>query len=193
MGDSLSAAYGIPLESGWVQLLQARLRSSGYPHRVINGSVSGETTAGGLARLPPALERHQPKIVLIELGGNDGLRGLPLAQLRANLTRMAELSRNAGAQPVLFEMRIPTNYGPAYADGFFNSFAEVAREQKAPLVPFFLTDLLNRPGMFQEDGIHPTIEAQSHMLDAAWPVLEPLLRRESKPAKAAYFNSSHLF
>lgn len=193
MGDSLSAAYGIPLESGWVQLLQARLRSSGYPHRVVNGSVSGETTAGGLARLPAALQRHQPKIVLIELGGNDGLRGLPLAQLRANLTRMAELSRKAGAQPVLFEMRIPTNYGPAYADGFSNSFAEVAREQKAPLVPFFLTDLLNRPGMFQEDGIHPTIEAQSHMLDAAWPMLEPLLRRESKPAKAAYFNSSHLF
>ena len=185
MGDSLSASYGIPVESGWVQLLQARLREQGYPHRVVNGSVSGETTAGGLARLPAALERHQPSIVLIELGGNDGLRGLPLEQLRGNLTRMASLSRNAGAQPVLFEMRIPSNYGPASADGFFNSFGAVAREQKARLVPFFLTELLDRPGMFQEDGIHPTIEAQARLLEAAWPTLEFLLRRESKPAKAA--------
>ncbi len=184
MGDSLSAAFGIPLESGWVQLLQARLRSFGYPHHVVNASVSGETTAGGLARLPAALERHHPKIVLIELGGNDGLRSLPLKQLRGNLAQMAALAKKAGAQPILFQMRIPSNYGPAYADGFFESFRLVARQHKAPLVPFFLTSLLDQPGMFQDDGIHPTVEAQARLLDAAWPTLEALLR-ESKPARAA--------
>jgi acyl-CoA thioesterase-1 len=184
MGDSLSAAYGIPLESGWVQLLQARLREQGYPHRVVNGSVSGETTAGGLARLPAALERHQPKIVLIELGGNDGLRGLPLKQLRANLAQMAALTRKAGAQPVMFEMRIPPNYGPAYTEGFQGTFGAVARQYQAPLVPFFLTGLLDQTGMFQEDGIHPTIAAQTRMLESVWPVLKPVLS-ESRPAKAA--------
>lgn len=184
MGDSLSAAYGIPLESGWVQLLQLRLREQGYPHRVVNGSVSGETTAGGLARLPAALERHRPGIVLIELGGNDGLRGLPLKQLRANLAQMVALARKAGAQPVLFEMRMPSNYGLAYTDGFQKTFGAVAQKHKAQLVPFFLSALLDQSGMFQEDGIHPTVEAQARMLEAVWPTLAPLLR-ESRPAKAA--------
>ncbi len=172
------------MESGWVQLLQARLVSSGYPHRVVNGSVSGETTAGGLARLPMTLQRHQPQIVLIELGGNDGLRGLPVKQLHANLAQMTALAKKSGAQPVLFEMRIPPNYGAVYTDGFQKTFSAVAREYKAPLVPFFLTGLLDQSGMFQDDGIHPTIGAQSRMLEAVWPVLETLLR-ESKPAKAA--------
>lgn len=184
MGDSLSAAYGIPLETGWVQLLQSRLRDQGYPHRVVNGSVSGETTSGGLARLPAALARHRPGIVLVELGGNDGLRGLPLKQLRANLVQIARQVRKAGARPVLFEMRIPTNYGAAYADGFLKTFGAVARQQRAALVPFFLGGLLDRPGMFQEDGIHPTIEAQTRMLETVWPVLKPLLEPESTPAKA---------
>lgn len=184
MGDSLSAAYGIPVESGWVALLQARLRAQGYPHRVVNGSVSGETTAGGLARLPAALQRHQPRVVLIELGGNDGLRGLPLQQLKTNLAQMAALAEKSGAQPVLFEMRIPPNYGAAYADGFQQTFGTVARQLKAPLVPFFLNGLMDQTGMFQDDGIHPTRDAQMRMLDAVWPLLETLLT-ESKPAKAA--------
>jgi acyl-CoA thioesterase I len=185
MGDSLSAAHGIPVASCWVQLLQARLRQQGYPHRVVNGSVSGETTAGGLARLPAALKQHQPDVVLIELGGNDGLRGLPVKQLRANLAQMAALTRKAGAQPVLFEMRIPPNYGVAYTDAFQQTFAAVAREHQAPLVPFFLDDLIDQPGTFQDDGIHPTVSAQPRMLEAAWPTLQKLLpqsRPASKPA-----------
>jgi acyl-CoA thioesterase I len=177
MGDSLSAAYGIPLEAGWVKLLERRLQARGYPHRVINGSISGETTAGGLARLPAALDAHQPQLVLVELGGNDGLRGLPAAQVRANLTAMVELTRARGAQPVLFEMRLPPNYGPAYIEAFSATFADVARAQRAPLVPFFL---VREPGAFQDDGIHPTAQVQERMLDVVWPVLEPLL----KPAAA---------
>ena len=188
MGDSLSAAYGIPLESGWVRLLQQRLRQQGYPHRVINGSVSGETTAGGLARLPASLRRHKPEIVLIELGGNDGLRGLPLKQLRINLDRLSRYSRAAGARVALFEMRIPPNYGQTYAQGFQDSFAVVARAHRATVVPFFLARLVEREGMFQDDGIHPTAAGQPLMLDAVWPALEPLLR-ESKSAKTAYWSS----
>lgn len=174
-GDSLSAAYGIPRESGWVQLLQERLRERGYPHRVVNGSVTGETTAGGLARLPAALAQHQPALVLIELGGNDGLRGLPLAQLRGNLTRLARLSRQAGAQVLLFEMRMPPNYGQAYTDGFRRAFAEVARAQGATLVPFFLEAIATDPAQFLDDGIHPSQAAQPRLLDAVWPVLHSVL------------------
>jgi len=181
MGDSLSAAYGIPLEQGWVRLLQERLKQEGYPHRVINGSVSGETTAGGLARLPAALERHQPAIVLIELGGNDGLRGLALTELKANLRQLARLSKKAGARPLLFEMRIPPNYGVAYTTGFQDAFGEAARAEGAALVPFFLTSLMDAPGMFQDDGIHPSPEAQPRMLAAVWPVLKPVLGSTPKP------------
>lgn len=175
-GDSLSAAYGIALESGWAQLLQQRLRQQGYPHRVVNGSVTGETTAGGLARLPAALKRHKPAIVLLELGGNDGLRGLPLQQLRANLSRMAKLSREAGAQVLLFEMRIPPNYGAAYADGFQQAFSAVAQQEKATLVPFFLEPIAADRRWFLDDGIHPAAKAQPLLLDAVWPVLHSALR-----------------
>lgn len=177
LGDSLSAAYGIALDKGWVALLQARLSAAGYPHRVVNASVSGETTAGGLARLPALLARHKPQWVLVELGGNDGLRGLPLTQLRDNLRRIVALSRTAGARPVLFEMRIPSNYGPDYAEGFRASFATVARETATPLVPFFLAAIATDPTAFQEDGIHPTAGAQAAMLDAVWATLQPLLER----------------
>jgi acyl-CoA thioesterase I len=180
MGDSLSAAYGIPLERGWVQLLQQRLEQQGYPHRVVNGSVSGETTAGGLARLPAALDRHRPAVVLIELGANDGLRGLPLAELRKNLRELARLSRAAGARPVLFEMRIPPNYGPAYAEGFFRAFGEVATASGAALVPFFLEPIAFNPEAFQDDGIHPTVDVQPLLLDRVWPVLEPLLKQSRR-------------
>jgi acyl-CoA thioesterase I len=180
-GDSLSAAYGMPLGSGWVQLLQVRLRDQGYPHRVVNGSVTGETTAGGLARLPAALKRHRPDFVLIELGGNDGLRGLPLAQLRANLRALVARSREAGAQVLVLEMQIPPNYGPAYTQGFQQAFAEAARAGPARLVPFFLAPIASDPKWFQDDGIHPTPAAQPRLLDAVWPALEPVL----KPAAAA--------
>ena len=174
-GDSLSAAYGIARESGWVQLLQQRLQQKGYPHRVVNGSVSGETTAGGLARLPAALRQHRPAIVLIELGGNDGLRGLPLKELRANLRALVQRSRAAGAGVLVFEMQIPPNYGADYAAGFRRAFAETARAGPARLVPFFLAPIATDPKWFQEDGIHPSIAAQPLMLDAVWPVLQPVL------------------
>lgn len=179
-GDSLSAAYGVPLESGWVRLLQQRLKDEGYPHRVINGSVTGETTAGGLARLPTALATHRPSVVLIELGGNDGLRGLPVREMRSNLDAMAALSRKAGARVAMFEMRIPTNYGQAYSGDFQAAFATVARGHDAAFVPFFLEAAVIGE-MFQDDGIHPNIEAQAGMLDSAWPALEPLFRATRTP------------
>jgi acyl-CoA thioesterase-1 len=184
-GDSLSAAYGVPLESGWVQLLAARLRDQGYPHRVVNGSVTGETTAGGLARLPVALQQHRPALVLIELGGNDGLRGLPLKQLRANLSQLARLSRQAGARVLLFEMRMPPNYGAAYTEGFRRAFGEVARAQRATLVPFFLAPIADDPAQFQEDGIHPAAAAQPPLLDAVWPVLHAVLTAAGASGKGA--------
>lgn len=186
-GDSLSAAYGIPIESGWAQLLQKRLREQGYPHRVVNGSVSGETTAGGLARLPAALKQHRPAIVVVELGGNDGLRGLPLKQLRANLQALVGRSRAAGAEVLLCEMQIPPNYGPDYTAGFQRAFAEAAKAGPAHLVPFLLGPIATDPQWFQEDGIHPTIGAQPRLLDAVWPVLHSVLsgagasRKGSRP------------
>jgi acyl-CoA thioesterase-1 len=178
-GDSLSAAHGIPRDAGWVGLLQRRLREKGYPHRVVNGSVTGETTSGGLARLPGALKQHRPALVLLELGGNDGLRGLPLAQLRANLAKHTQLSRAAGAQVLVFEMRMPPNYGVAYTEGFQQTFAAVAREQGATLVPFFLEAIATDPAQFLDDGIHPSAAAQPRLLDAVWPVLHSVLARAS--------------
>lgn len=176
LGDSLSAAYGVPLSQGWVALLQQRLEQRGYPDRVVNASVSGETSAGGLRRLPELLDRHHPQFVLIELGANDGLRGLPLPQLQANLRQMATAATNAGAQPIVFEMYIPTNYGVDYADGFRASFHQVAGEMKLPLVPFFLGAIATDPSAFQDDGIHPNLQSQPKLLDAVWPTLEPLLK-----------------
>lgn len=177
LGDSLSAGYGLDAQAGWVPLLQKRLAAQGYPHRVINASVSGDTTSGGLARLPAALDRHKPAIVLIELGGNDGLRGLPVKTMRANLGKLVDLSRAAGAEVLLLEMRIPPNYGPAYTESFTASFTEVAKPRKAGVVPFFLMSIVGKPGAFQDDGIHPAAISQPAMLDAVWPSLVPLLKR----------------
>ncbi len=177
LGDSISAGYGLDAGQGWVSLLDRKLKSQGLPHKVVNASVSGETAAGGLARLPGLLARHQPKIVLVELGGNDGLRALPVKALRTNLEQIVDLSRKAGAQPVLFEMRIPSNYGAVYAEGFFKTFGEVAQEKNAALVPFFLLPIAADSASFQDDGIHPTAEAQPKMLDAIWPTLQPLLTK----------------
>ena len=177
-GDSLSAAYGINVEHGWVALLRQRLAQAGYRYRVVNASVSGETTAGGVQRLPAALDQHQPRIVLIELGGNDGLRALPLPSMRANLEQMARMARAHHAKPILFEMRIPANYGAAYGDGFRAVFADVAKTAKLPMVPFWLGAIATQPKAFQDDGIHPTEAMQPRLLDAVWPTLKPLLRRD---------------
>ncbi len=175
-GDSLSAGYGLDANAGWVSLLERRLQTQGIDARVVNASVSGETTAGGLARLPAALEREHPAIVLIELGGNDGLRGQPLTAMRANLEKMVELAAAAHARPLLFEMRLPANYGPDYTRDFQQSFATVARSEKVTMVPFFLAAIATAPDRwFQDDGIHPNAAAQPQMLDAVWPTLAPLL------------------
>lgn len=176
LGDSISAAYGLDAGQGWVRLLEQKLRAQGAPHRVVNASVTGETTAGGLARLPALLERHKPSVVLIELGGNDGLRALPVKAMRGNLERIIELTRKAGAQPAMFEMRIPDNYGPAYTDSFARVFTEVSRDRKVPMVPIERMHFVGDPASFQEDGIHPGPSAQPQILEAVWPTLSPLLR-----------------
>lgn len=175
LGDSLSAGYGLDAGEGWVSLLEQKLKSEGLPHRLINASVSGETTAGGLARLPALLDRHKPAIVLIELGANDGLRALPLKQLRSNLERLVDTTRNAGAEPVLFEMRIPENYGASYTEAFTRSFHEVAQAREAALVPFLLAAIATDPDAFQDDGIHPSAASQPRILELIWPSLAPLL------------------
>jgi acyl-CoA thioesterase-1 len=177
LGDSLSAGYGIPVDQGWVARLQQRLDAEGYGYAVVNASVSGETTAGGLERLPRALARHQPAVVIIELGGNDGLRGLPVGELRANLEALVAASRKAGAEALLAAIRMPPNYGPQYTEKFYAVYESIARERKVPWVPFFLEGVALREDLFQDDGIHPDLEAQPILLDNVWPVLEPLLKR----------------
>jgi len=175
-GDSISAGYGLPrVEQGWVALLQARLKNQGYGYQVVNASVSGETTAGGLARLPRALGLHHPAIVILELGGNDGLRALPVAQMQANLTRMAELSAGAGAKVLLLGMRMPPNYGPDYTAQFGRVYAEVAHDQKLTIVPFLLDGIALSPDLMQADGIHPNQSGQPKLLDNVWPALKPML------------------
>jgi acyl-CoA thioesterase I len=177
-GDSISAGFGLAhVEQGWVALLQTRLKEQEYGYHVVNASVSGETTAGGLARLPRALMLHQPKIVILELGGNDGLRALPIAQMRANLVRMIDLSTAAGAEVLLLGMRIPPNYGPEYTEQFRLCYTELARNKKLPLVPFLLNDIALKPNLMQADGIHPNELGQPILVANIWPSLKPLLRR----------------
>jgi len=180
MGDSLSAGFGIPVQEGWVALLQRRLDAQGYGYRVVNASVSGETTEGGLARLPRALAVHRPAVVILELGANDGLRGLPLAELRANLERMIRQSKAAGARVLLAGARIPPNYGAAYAEKFHALYAELARSHRVALVPFFLEPVALRDDLFQEDMLHPGVAAQPLLLDHLWPRLVPLLSKRPR-------------
>jgi len=175
MGDSISAAYGIQTEQGWVSLLGESLKRLESPYQVVNGSISGETTAGGLARLPKALETHDPAVVIIELGGNDGLRGYPTDVVRDNLTKMVELSLAGNREVLLVGMEIPPNYGPRYTRAFHDVYASVAEETGVPLVPFFLEKVALEPGLMQADGIHPTAEAQPLLLETLWDYLEPLL------------------
>ena len=177
LGDSLSAGYGLAPGEGWVTLLGRRLSAQGYEYRVVNASVSGETTGGGLERLPRALALHRPAVLFLELGANDGLRGLPVPEFRANLERMIELGRRAGARIVLAGIRIPTNYGPQYTERFFAVFGELARAREVSLVPFFLEGVALRDDLFQDDRIHPNAAAQAILLDNAWAALQPLLER----------------
>jgi len=176
LGDSISAAYGMSLEQGWVALLARQLKNE-YPrqHTVVNASISGETTAGGLRRLPPLLLEHQPTIVIIELGANDGLRGYPLGTLRGNLVKLVHLSQDAGAEVILLPMEIPPNYGTRYTSGFRQSYVHVAQETSSTISPFILDGVATNPGLMQDDGIHPTVEAQPKLLHNVLPtVIEAL-------------------
>ncbi|MEE4292338.1 MAG: arylesterase [Xanthomonadales bacterium] len=176
LGDSLSAAYGMEVSESWPSLLQRRLVNNGLDYRVFNSSIAGDTTRGGATRLPRILERQQPAVVLIELGGNDGLRGLPIEVTRANLASMIEQSLEAGADVIISEIRIPPNYGRSYTEQFTGMFHELAAEYSITLLPFLLEDVALEPGMMLPDGIHPSAAAQPLILDAVWASLEPLLR-----------------
>jgi acyl-CoA thioesterase I len=177
VGDSLSAGYGVAVDSTWVALLQERLATQGYGYRVVNASVSGDTTGAARARLPRALELHKPAVVVLELGGNDGLRGLPLRQVRDNFQFLIERSKDAGAQVVLIGMRMPPNYGAAYADAFHALYGELARQYRTPLVGFFLDGVALDEKLMQADGIHPTAAAQPRLLDNLWPALQKVLKK----------------
>ncbi|HMK84376.1 MAG TPA: arylesterase [Steroidobacteraceae bacterium] len=180
-GDSISAGYGLPrVEQGWVAMLQARLKAQGYGYGVVNASVSGETTAGGLARLPRALALHHPRIVILELGGNDGLRALPIREMRANLSQMIDLSVESGAKVLLLGMRMPPNYGPEYGAHFAQAYAEIVRDKGPAFVPFLLKDIALSPDLMQSDGIHPNEAGQPRLLDNVWPALAPLLGQPAR-------------
>jgi acyl-CoA thioesterase-1 len=176
VGDSLSAAHNIPAASGWVTLLQQRVKQQiTPPPAIINASISGETTAGALTRLPGLLEKHRPSVVVIELGGNDALRGLTPAQLRGNLEKMIVASQKAGAKLLLLGIDVPPNYGPAYRQRLRQTYAELARQYDVPLLPFLLEGVALKPNLMQADGLHPTAAAQPQVLENVWPLLKPLL------------------
>ena len=175
VGDSISAGYGLPRGAGWTTLLQQRLETEHYPHRVVNASSSGDTAAGGRARLAALLAQHHPAITIIELGGNDGLRGGNPDTLRNNLDAMAAMAQKAGSHVLLVGMRLPPNYGPAYVQRFEATFAEVAKARKIALVPFLFEGFGEDNAMFQQDRIHPVAAAQPKLLDNVWRELRPLL------------------
>jgi acyl-CoA thioesterase-1 len=175
MGDSLSAAYGIETARGWVDLLAQRLKADGYDYQVVNASVSGDTTAQGLTRLPLELAQHHPGIVILELGANDGLRGLSLDAMRVNLARMIVLAERAGAKTLLVGIYLPPNYGSGYTQQFAAVYPQLAREYHLPLVPFLLAGVAEHRALMQADGLHPLASAEPRVLDNVWPYLEPLL------------------
>lgn len=185
VGDSLSAGFGIEVSAGWVALLQDRLTAEGYEYRVVNASISGDTTGGGLRRLPRALERHEPVIILVELGGNDGLRATPVPIIRSNLERMVALSREAGSQVILAGMQLPPNYGSAYTDAFAEVYAEVAEAQDVGLIPFFMDGVALNPEKLLPDMIHPNADGQPVLLENAWRALQPLLTKPAAAMEAA--------
>ena len=177
LGDSVSAGYGLAASTGWVTLLSQRLKAEGYSYDVVNASISGDTTAGGRARLPSYLSKNQPAIVIIELGGNDALRGGNLAATRANLDAMVTAALDAKAKVLIVGMQVPPNYGPAYAREFNALFADIGKAKRVPVVPAFFAGFGDDMAMFQPDRIHPTVEAQVKLLDNVWPTLKPLLRK----------------
>jgi acyl-CoA thioesterase-1 len=177
VGDSVSAGYGLAGGEGWVDLLAAKLRAEGYPQSVVNASISGDTTAGGRARLPALLKQHRPAVVVIELGGNDALRGGNLAATRANLDAMAADAQAAGAKVLIVGMQLPPNYGPLYVRQFNALFADVAKARKTALVPYVFDGFGDDLAAFQPDRIHPTAATQPRILTNVWPALEPLLRK----------------
>jgi acyl-CoA thioesterase-1 len=175
LGDSISAAYNMETGQSWPSLLQERLDKNGYSHRVFNSSITGDTTQGGLSRLPRLLEKYRPALVIIELGGNDGLRGIPIEVTRANLSAMIESSQAAGATVLLAEMRIPPNYGMTYTEQFNGNYGLLKEKYDVLLIPFLLENVALEPGLMQADGIHPNAEAQPVLLDTVWAALEPEL------------------
>jgi acyl-CoA thioesterase I len=177
LGDSLSSAHHIAVESGWVRLLETRLKASKDPRPVVNASISGETTSGGLARLPKLLADNQPALVVVELGANDGLRGLPIAEIRGNLAQIVRACSDAGAAVVLLGIELPINYGPQYRDGLRAMYRDLAAEFNLPLVPFLLDGVALDPDLMQDDGLHPKAEGEPKVLDNIWPVLGPALAK----------------
>jgi acyl-CoA thioesterase-1 len=175
-GDSLSAAYGLAQDAGWATLLQARLKQKGMDYTVVNASISGETTSGGAARMAETLRTHKPAMVILALGANDGLRGLPLAQMRANLEKMVRASKKTGSRVLLAGMRMPPNYGESYTRQFAQVYVDLAREYKTGLAPFLLEGLADRRELFQADNLHPIAAAQPIILDNIWKALAPMLK-----------------
>lgn len=175
MGDSLSAAYNLPAEQGWVALTAARMKTTNPDWQVVNASISGETTAGGISRLPSALKQHKPALVIIELGANDGLRGLPLAQTRSNLQKMIQLSKKQGAKVLLIGIQLPPNYGPAYTQGFTAIYTDLAKQEKTTLLPFLLQPIALDRAYFLPDQLHPNAKGQIKIRDHVWPVLKGML------------------
>jgi acyl-CoA thioesterase-1 len=183
-GDSLSAGFGLRIEQGWVSLLAQKIEHEGYGFRVVNASVSGETTAGGLARLPRALNVQHPRIVLLELGANDGLRGLPLAQTQANLERMITLLQSQHIALLLLGLRLPPNYGERYTSGFMAMYQDLAASHRIALLPFLLENVALKPEFMQADGLHPNAQGQPLLLDNVWPKLEPLLKAAAQAVRS---------
>ena len=180
-GDSLSAGYGIDVDQSWPALLQSRLASEGYEHRVVNASITGETTEGGATRIETALESFAPELVILELGGNDGLRGFPPARIKENLLAIVQTARESGAAVVLLGIRIPTNYGPRYTQSFENVYREVAEQFSVPWIEFFMDGVALNDDLMQDDGIHPNAAAQSILLDNAWPIISDALQGRIAP------------
>lgn len=178
IGDSLSSGYGVDEQKSWVALLKNQLATEGYGYKVINASISGDTTGGGVRRLPRALEQHSPGIVLIELGGNDGLRGTPILAIRRNLAAMIEMSQKIGARVILAGLQMPPNYGVAYTQDFADVYFELADEYDTGLIKFFMKNVALNPNLMQPDGIHPNTEGQPVLLDNVWPVLISLLKNQ---------------
>jgi acyl-CoA thioesterase-1 len=176
VGDSLSAAYGLARSQGWVALLEERLKRDGLDYSVVNASISGDTSAGGRARIDELIARHHPAVVIVELGGNDGLRGLPIAQMKANLGAIIERAKKADARVLVVGMRLPPNYGPDYTQAFEDAFAEVAKRYRVALAPFILEGFGEKPEYFQPDRIHPTAEVQPLIVERVWRRLRPLLK-----------------